>query len=479
MRTTYVALALGALVLGACNLPDEANLNNPSANDYSVITDLPHLQALVTGVVRGDRVQNENEIIYGETMGRDGMRLTGSEPRFVTELLGPSSIDPSDFLGGALWPYATVRLANIGLHGIAGAPSGLLNAQDKPATLGLVQTIKALIMLRVVESHDTTGAPIDVDIDPTGPLAALRCKNDVLAYVAALLDTAATNLAAGGATFPVVLPPGFTGFDTPATFLQFNRGLAAKVDVYLAFRGYAPLGTVVGTIDATYLNSAQAALTGSFMVADASKLDLGPAHSYSSASGDAQSGLWDQGIAKTAFRANPRVVTEAATGDQRVARKIITGSTIGVPVPGTSGFSSPYVFTLYPDATSPTPILTNKELLLLQAEVNWGKGAYATALAEANFIRTNDGGLTADTSVAPDSVLNSILYEKRYSLLWQSGSRWLDARLFGKLDSLPPPAGIGHAQEPAPGQPYRNFPIPFNEAAARNNDLSKQACGLN
>ena len=474
MRTTYVALALGALILGACNLPDEANLNNPSANDFSVITDLPHLQGLVTGVMRGDRVQNENEIIYGETMGRDGMRLTGSEPRFVTELLGPSSIDPSDFLGGALWPYATVRLANIGLHGIAGAPAGLLNAQDKPATLGLVQTIKALIVLRVIESHDTTGAPIDVDIDPTGPLAPLRCRNDVLAYVAAVLDTAATNLASGGATFPFVLPPGFAGFDTPATFLRFNRGLAAKVNVYLAFRGYAPLGPIVGTIDATYLNAAQAALTASFMVADATKLDLGPAHSYSSATGDAQNGLWDQGLAKTAFRANPRVVTDATAGDLRVGRKIDSSfATIGV-----AGYSSKYVFTLYPDPTTLTPILTNKELLLLQAEVDWGNGAYATALAEANFIRTNDGGLPAATSVVPDSVLNSILYEKRYSLLWQSGSRWLDARMFGKLDSSAPPAGVGAEQEPAPGQPYRNFPIPFNEAAARNNNLSKQSCAL-
>ena len=475
MRTTYVALALGALALSACNLPNDPSLNNPSANDFSVITDLPHLQALVTGVVRGDRVQNENEIIYGETMGRDGMRLTGSEPRFVTELLGPSSIDPSDFLGGALWPYATVRLANIGLHGIAGAPSGLLNAQDKPATAGLVQTIKAQIMLRVIESHDTTGAPVDVDIDPTGPLAALRCKNDVLAYVAALLDTAATNLAAGGGSFPFALPPGFAGFDTPAKFRQFNRGLAAKVDVYLAFRDYAPLGTVTGAPDAVFLDSAQAALTASFMTADAAKLDLGPAHAYTSSTGDAQNGLWDQGFAKTAFRANPRLITDAEPGDLRVSRKIDSSfSTIGV-----AGYASKYVFTLYPDPTSLTPILTNKELLLLQAEVNWGKGAYATALAEANFIRTNDGGLAADTSVAPDSVLNSILYEKRYSLLWQSGSRWLDARMFGKLNSNPPPVGVGAEQEPAPGQPYRNFPIPFNEAAARNNNLSKQACGLN
>ena len=473
MRTTYLVLALGGILSGACSLPNDLNLNNPSANDYSTITDLPHLQAMVTGVLRGDRAQNENEIIYGETIGRDGMRLTGSEPRFVTELLGPSSIDPSDFLGGALWPFGAVRVANIGLHGIAGAPLGLLDAQGKPATLGFVQTIKALLMLRIVETHDTAGAPIDVDVDPIGPLAPLRCKNDVLAYIAALLDTAATNLAAGGGAFPFAMPDAFAGFDTPATFRQFNRGLAAKVDVYLAFRGYAPLGTVVGTIDAVYLDSAAADLAASFAVQDATKLDLGPAHGYSTGTGDATNGLWDQGLAKTAFRANPRVVSEADPGDQRVARKLVTGSSIAV-----QGYSSDQVFTLYPDAATPTPILTNKELLLLQAEVNWGRGNYATALAQANFIRTNDGGLTADTSIAPDSVLNRILYEKRYSLLWESGTRWLDARMFGKLNKNPPPVGIGVEQEPAPGQPYWNFPIPFNEAAARNNDLTKQACAL-
>src|SRR2546423_14658276 len=91
MRITYLVLALGGMaVVAACDFPNEPNLNNPSLGDFSTISDLPHLQALVTGVLRGDPVQNENEVIYGSADGRDPMRLTGSEPRFVTELLGPS-----------------------------------------------------------------------------------------------------------------------------------------------------------------------------------------------------------------------------------------------------------------------------------------------------------------------------------------------------------------------------------------------------
>jgi len=136
MRITYLVLALGGMaVVAACDLPNEPNLNNPSLGDFSTISDLPHLQALVTGVLRGDRVQNENEIIYGSTIGRDAMRLTGSEPRFVTELLGPSTIDPSDFLGGALWPFAPIRLATIGLHGISGAVVCRLGSLAAPALI--------------------------------------------------------------------------------------------------------------------------------------------------------------------------------------------------------------------------------------------------------------------------------------------------------------------------------------------------------
>jgi hypothetical protein len=39
-------------------------------------------------------------------------------------------------------------------------------------------------------------------------------------------------LAAGGGAFPFALPSGFTGFETPATFVLFNRALRARVAVY-------------------------------------------------------------------------------------------------------------------------------------------------------------------------------------------------------------------------------------------------------
>jgi starch-binding outer membrane protein, SusD/RagB family len=462
MRTRHVALLLGALAVGGCSLPNDPNLNGPSVTDYTTITNLAQVQTLTTGVLRGDRIVAEQQIYFGEIVGRDAFILTASEFRYETELLGPS-IDPAGFIGARMWPYGTVRLASIGYGGVSAAPSNVLNAADKASTLGFLQTQKALEYLRMEEMRDSAGVAIVTDTNPLGPLAPLSCKHDVLNYIAALLDSGATNLAAGGATFPFSLPAGFAGFDAPATYRTFNRGLAAKVQVYLAFRNYAS----AGTIDAAALAAAQAALNASFMVQDSTQLDLGPQHTYSTSTGDATNSLFDTDTSGTTYRVNPRVRAEADVGDNRVARKTAVSSTVTV-----SGETSNLVFTLYLSPTTPTKILTNKELLLLQAEVNWGLGNYATALLEADFIRQHDGKLTTDTTTAAAAgVLNRILYEKRYSLLWQSADRFLDARQFGKLNGSNPPAGVGLERTYAP---LYNWPLPANEQNARNGVLTKQ-----
>jgi len=461
MRITCLALALGVFAVDACNLPNEPNLNGPLVTDCETVTTLVGVQNCALGLLRGDRVHGENEIIEGEIIGRDAFVITASEGRWETELLG-LSVDPSGFLGIRAWPYDVIRLANITLHGVSAAPAGVLDAPDKAATLGYLQTIKALEYLRAVETRDTAGAPIDVDIDPTLPPAPLRCKHDVLGYIAALLDSAADSLAAVGARFPFVLPAGFAGFDTPTGFLKFNRGLAAKTQVYLAFRNYpaAP--------DVAALNSAQAALAGSFMDTTVS-LDLGPVHNYSTTSGDATNTLFDADTSSTTFLANPRVRSEADAGDDRVTRKTALSSSRSG-----NGESSNIVLLLYRSPTAPAKILSNKELVLLRAEVEWGLGnltGTGSAMTFANFIRRTDGRLPADnTSTTSAAVLNRILYEKRYSLLWQSAARWIDARQFGNLS----PAAPGFIGQERGNNPLWNLPLPQNEQNARGGNLTKQ-----
>ncbi|HEU4642440.1 MAG TPA: hypothetical protein VFS44_08295 [Gemmatimonadaceae bacterium] len=464
MRARYLALALGVLAVGACKDATMPDQNNPSVNDFSTITDRSQVQALATGVIRGDRGQNETEIVFGETIGRDLYRITGSEPRWITELLG-EKVQNSDFLGTAMWgaPYSTIRLANIGISGVSSADAGVLSDQEKAATIGFIQTVKGLLYLRIAEVRDTAGAAINVDVDPAAPPVPLSCKGDVLAYVVSLLDSAATNLANGGASFPFQLPSGFAGFDDPASFLKFNRGLAAKANVELAFRNFA----ADGSVDAGAIAAAQTALNASFMDMSAgADLNAGPMHTYSTNSGDATNGLFDPTI-----RANPRVRAEADSGDARVARYTADSSTVTV-----SGVTSDVAFTLYKTPTDPVSILTNKELIALQGEVYFGQNDLPNMITVINFLRTNDGGLTAVAPASLSAALNRLLYEKRYSLLEQSGARWIDARMFGKLNGSEPPVGVGQERD---FDPIYSFPIPSDEANARGGHLEKASCSVN
>jgi hypothetical protein len=464
MRTRLIAFALGIVFIAACEDPSRPDLNNPSVSDYSNITSVSQVAALATGMLGFDRASHTSEILRAEIIGRDAYNLPVSEPRWVSDLLGPN-IDPGGFNGTSNWPYQPIRQANVGIHGVEAADASVLTDEQKNATLGFLRTLKAMAYMHVIETRDTAGAPINVDIEPTGPVAPLSCEADVLNYIAALLDSANVNLQAGGAAFPFSLPSGFAGFDDPAGFATFNRGLAAKVYIYLGFLNYAsPSGAAGGAIDQAALTSALAALDASFIddgAATLAALNVGPEHTYSTASGDATNGLFAD-PASTDFRTNARVVDEADSGDDRVARKVVQTAELSL-----SGVGSDWTFNIYPTPTTPVRILTNKELILLKAEILWGQGEYPDALALANIVRTVDGGLPASTVSGAAAVLNQILYEKRYSLLWESPSRWIDSRMFGKLNGDDPPDGIGMENENAP---LWSLPLPQPEVDARGGD---------
>lgn len=467
MQFRHIALVLGAFAVAACNDVNRPDLNNASVSSFSKITSRSQVGALAVGVLSRDRANNETEITINEIIGRDAYILTTSEPRFVTQLLG-TSVDPSGFLGTALWPYDGIRLANIGIDGIAAVdPSaGVLTGDEINSSQGYLRTMKALLYLRALESRDTAGIPIAVDVPPTDPPAAIVCKPDALRFIVALLDSAHAELAAGvNSPFPFALPSGFAGFDQPGTFDKFNRALAAKVNVYLAYRDFA----ASGTIDQTALSAASLDLDSSFVdTTNALNLDIGPVYVYTTNTGDATNGLFGD-PSSTTTRANPRVETESDPGDQRVVRDVVSTSSITV-----AGVSSDITFNIYPSPTSTTPLMLNKELILLKAEVDWGQGSLPQALALANFVRTNDGGLAAKSLASAGDILDQILYEKRFSLLWQSGDRWLDARQFGKLNGSNPPVGIGMERG---NPPLENAPLPQGEFDARGGNLTPTCSG--
>ena len=152
-------------------------------------------------------------------------------------------------------------------------------------------------------SDDVYGIALDAD-HPLGapPPARVTDLNLIYTSIEALLDAASTNLTAGTA-FPFPLGSGFAGFDTPATFLKFNRALRARVSVY--HQKYA---------------EALTALNASFI--DDSlpfKPSLGVYHAFGAGSGDLANEL-----NTTDILAHPSIVTEAKRS--RLRRRAAAGS---------------------------------------------------------------------------------------------------------------------------------------------------------
>jgi hypothetical protein len=117
------------------------------------------------------------------------------------------------------------------------------------------------------------------------------------------------------------------------------------------------------------------------------------------------------------------------------------------------------------------PIIRNEELILLRAEANIGLNQLAAALPDINYIRTSAGLLAPLGAFASrDAAIDALLYEKRYSLLWE-GHRWFDVRRWGRLNTLP--------LDIATHFRVRVMPVPQTECLARSSlaqDLRAPGC---
>jgi len=420
------------------------DLNNPSLEGIISNPTRAQVQTMARGILDGNRTAQGGFIRDLEIIGRDAYNLDAADPRWVTELL--INLDPGGF-GGRHWGdrYRNVKGADIMITSVSS--SGALSAEEKSAAIGFAQTFKALDLLAVEEAHDTAGTAADASAT-ADELTPILCRDNALLRISALLDTAKTNLQAGGAAFSFTLPGGFAGFDTPATFLQFNRAIKARAEIYL------------GPTGAAHFTNALTALGESFV--DTTKsLDLGVYHLYSLAAGDQSNPLY-QDPATTNFRAHPSVLDSAEAGDQRVARK----TTIGAPKTY-QGLTSDIVFTVYSSPTAPIPIVRNEELILLRAQANLGLNNLAAAMRDINYVRVHSAGLAPKQNLTTAiQVRDQLLHEKRYSLLWESGSRWVDMRLYGLLGNLP--------RDLPTHKVHPNFPISQDEVLARGGSVHCQ-----
>ena len=216
------------------------------------------------------------------------------------------------------------------------------------------------------------------------------------------------------------MPSGFNNFDAPGTFLLFNRGLRARVAVYTDdFAG------------------ALTALAASF-VDTPGPLDLGVYMDYGTGAGDLANPLaidpqQGENFAHPSLETGAQFQIDGVTLDKRFVDKIVPR-----PVSSNNGLTSGLGWIRYPSPGSLIPIIKKEELLLLRAEANIGLGNLPAALVDINTVRQTSGNLTAlpDLGTA-ETALDELLYNKLYSLVFEGAHRWIDARHYDRLGTLP------------------------------------------
>ncbi|TVP45793.1 MAG: RagB/SusD family nutrient uptake outer membrane protein [Gemmatimonadales bacterium] len=458
---TRIRVALASvLVLAACGDLDILNTNAPTVETLTGSPTRDVLARAATGIFAQTFSDVGTEIQFYALYGREGYNLLGNDPRETGEQIrGPQ--DPTGRNSG-IWtgPYAAIRTINTYLAALPNA-TGMTEA-DRRASAGFAKTMKAWHIHRLAVRTGALGIAIDVDRPITDDPAPFVSFDAAMAAASALMDDALVDLQAGGATFPFSVPPGYTGFNTPVTFSQFNRALAAKILVHRA--------TFVGC--QTCWGQAATALGGSFVTSAGlpASLATGVYYGYSSSAGEPANPVAEP-LSNDRLWVHPSIMSGAQiqTGGQpdlRLTRKVAPA--------GRSKNLNDLVGThkpiLYNNAANPAvanlgaaiPWISNEELLLLRAEIRWNTGQRGGAVEDLNLIRTNAGGLSVSALTAASSdnaFVTELLYNRLYSLLWSQGTRWIDARRYGRLQSLP----VDRAGDSV----FENMLIPANECAAR------------
>ncbi|HEX4632239.1 MAG TPA: RagB/SusD family nutrient uptake outer membrane protein [Gemmatimonadales bacterium] len=474
MKTTtrsFTALAIVLAVAACQNFFDVQQTNNPTVDDLLNHPTRDKLAAAANGVFVGARGDIQDLIWRVGSMGREGINLSGNNtPDYTEPYFGPLS---GTGFGGALWlgRYANIRSINVYLQALSRTTQ--LSAGEIAASRGMAQTFKALALLYVIETRAQLGAPVDVDRPVTAPPAPFVSEDSVYGYIIGVLDSARTNLLTANtaaASFPFNIPTGLAPFGDPAAFIRFNRALAAKAEVLRA----SALNGCHNT-PANCWNAAETALAASFYVpGDSTQFKAGAYFDYSPDAGDATNDLSDPLNGNTFF-ALPDFAVDADTQvggqpDLRALNKIVASQDTqvlgGIPISGELKFTV-YFTNGALDLGHPIAIIRGEELALLDAEAQIGLNNLAAANTILNLVRKGSGNLPADTLTGGSpkaAYIAELLYNRRYSLMWEQGTRWIDARRYGLLATIPTDIPNGNVP---PGAVPSVMPVPDNECNAR------------
>jgi hypothetical protein len=300
---------------------------------------------------------------------------------------------------------------------------------ERNGYLGVAKTLQAysyLIPLNAQYKADPSknhGGGIRFDVADVNNLGPFLSYDDALQEIRDLLDEAQTNLNAAGSSFAFTLTDGFDEFSTPGDFANLNRAIAARAAIYAEDWGAA----VTAVEDAApFFELAQGASVmnkgGYFVYGDPPDI-FNPFYYVPNTT------------AVQLPMAHPSLVNDAEAGDLRIDNKIfVRNDTLSL-----QGVGSPYQDNRFSGTGDSFPFFRNEELILIYAEAlaQRNQGTDLVDAVEAINTVRNTWGLGDFASANQSDIIDQILFERRYSLWFEGGHRWIDARRYDRLDDLP------------------------------------------
>lgn len=429
IKTQLWMLLVAFLGFAACEIETVNDPNNPSLGSVLNNASQAELQVLVTGLEARHRTYFVNATQLFGTFGREVWAYFSSDPRFAADWLGigRNGTAYTDFFNSAdtyTSPYVAVKQANILIQ--AADNSQAITTEQANGYKGFAKTIKGYQLIWPLMQQYQNGIRIDVT-DPLKPGPRLS-YDDALQAILAVLDDGLNDLNNAGATFSFSLSAGFAGFNTPANMARVNRAIAARVALYAGNNTKA-----LDLLDASFLDLNVDAAT-------AGKMNAGPAHVYGEAP-DLNNPLFyplDRPT-NTILIVHPSVIEDALPNDGRLskfAQRVDNPATN----PGIRDADGNLIPGEYQDArwatnTSPIPFIRNEELILIYAEAKAKTGAPGDAVVAINTVRNTWGVGNYNGPNDEASLIEEILFQRRYSLWAEGGHRWIDLRRNNRLNA--------------------------------------------
>lgn len=468
-RISGIAAATAVMVaMAGCKNLDVGNLNGVSAEG---LQNAPTAQQIYTAAQSLESSWRSTDAAHASTLTKYGFehwQVRASEPRTLTDIVTSPNT-------GSFWSYGTQKNIDLLLSSL-GAVTGMTD-QQKAAVRGWLKMNLAIQIHDMAQAHDTFGVVIDLPANPETDIPEIKGKVDVWTRIFTLMDEAYTEFGNAGTVLPFRLHSGFASVNTPAGMRRLNRAMKARWLTTFA----VPLGLTDGArvYNVTDWNNVLTAITDAGFFGQAvpatpipgSFMRTGPFHVYTS----------DQtnGLSATDRYSNYRIRIEAqckaapasgtcsgdsayaatATSTNRDDRAYGAGAKVFILPPASAlsfagvttnlrhtDFVNPQAATASIGSTSPLPIIRNEELLLLRAEANYNLGNNSAAIADINRVRQSaivnlpaisDPYVPDATLNQPSTLLNELLYEKRFSLWGEIGTVWVDMRHYGRAFEIP------------------------------------------